>query len=270
MHRAPSAASPSFRTGYAGTVVITPVDRLSRLSSDALLTALGIPGPEGSIYELALTHRSHAFEQGESVHNERLEFLGDAVLGLIVTTLAYERFPDMTEGELARLRASVVNTQALADLARECGLGEHIRLGRGEEASGGKDKASLLANTFEAVIGAAYLDRGMAGLTEVIAPTLLDRLENTVAQGGGHDSKTELQEVVVRDFNTRPVYRVASSGPDHDKRFTAHVYIDDELYGAGTGRSKKEAEQESAREALDRLSAEPQPVIEGARDARAS
>jgi ribonuclease-3 len=228
---------------------------LSRRNSPAPeLRALGIPPPLGSIYELALTHRSYAFERGEPVaHNERLEFLGDAVLGLIVTDLIFRTHPEMAEGEMARLRASVVNTLALAELARSLELGDHILLGRGEEISGGRDKSSLLADTFEALVGATYLDRGLEELARVLTPVFAGLVDEALAAGGGHDAKTALQEIVVRARGDRPSYRVASSGPDHDKRFSARVYLNNQLYGAGAGRSKKEAEQNAAREALERL-----------------
>jgi ribonuclease III len=179
-----------------------------------------------------------------------------------VTDLIYRTYPELAEGEMARLRASVVNTAALADLARSIDLGPHILLGKGEEGSGGRDKSSLLANTLEAVVGAVYLDRGLAALADAICPLFQARLAAVVETGARFDSKTALQEVVVRGSGELPSYRVAASGPDHDRRFTAHVYVASELYGAGTGRSKKEAEQQAAREALER--------IEGGRGARAS
>jgi ribonuclease III len=235
------------------------------------LGALGVPPEGGAIYVLALTHRSYAFEQPEPLdHNERLEFLGDAILGAAVTNLIFTRYPDLTEGEMARLRASVVNTHALADLARAVDLGGHIRLGKGEESSGGRDKSSLLADTLEALIGAVYVDRGMAVVTDILEALFEDRVRERVESGGRYDAKTALQEVVVRDHGGFPSYRVASSGPDHDKHFTAHVYVDSELFGVGEGRSKKEAEQNAAREALERLDAPERMNAEGGRDARAS
>jgi ribonuclease III len=222
-----------------------------------------VPPERGPLYDLALTHRSYAFEHEEiGNHNERLEFLGDAILGAVVTDMIFRGYPELAEGELARLRASVVNTAALADLARSIELGPHILLGKGEEGSGGREKASLLANTLEAIVGAVYLDRGLAAVTDAIALLFEARLAAVVETGARFDSKTALQEVVVRDSGELPSYRVASSGPDHDRRFTAHVYVESELYGAGTGRSKKEAEQHAAREALER--------IEAGRGARAS
>jgi ribonuclease-3 len=227
---------------------------LSRRSKpSAGLEALGVPAAPGSLFELALTHRSFAFEQGRGEHNERLEFLGDAILGAVVTDLIYRSYPQLAEGEMARLRASVVNTGALAALGRALGLGAHIRLGKGEETSGGRDKSSLLADTLEALIGAAYIERGIGPVAAFVEALFAPAIDAVVAAGGGHDPKTALQERVVRMRGGRPSYRVASSGPDHDKRFTAHVYVDEELYGAGSGRSKKEAEQEAARQALDRI-----------------
>lgn len=222
----------------------------------AALKGLGLPAEPGSLYELALTHRSHAFEQPEATaHNERLEFLGDAILEAIVTDLIYRRYPDLPEGQMARLRAAVVNMNALADLAAELGLGDHIMLGRGEEASGGRAKTSLLADTFEALVGAAYVDRGLEAVSRTLTPLFESRLARA-REERGHDTKGALQEAVARDRLGRPTYRVASTGPDHDKRFLAHVYVDEELYGVGAGKSKREAELAAAREALVRFDGE--------------
>ncbi len=225
-----------------------------------------MPASGGATFDLALTHRSFAFEQPDDVeHNERLEFLGDAILGAVVTDLIYLSHPELSEGEMARLRASVVNTQALAELAREHGIGDHLRLGKGEDVSGGRDKSSLLADTLEAIIGAVYLERGLDELRRYLDPILSARLENALAAEHRYDSKTALQEIVVRETSELPLYRVAASGPDHDRRYSAHVYVGADLYGTGTGRSKKEAEQAAAREALARFGHEG---VEG--DARAS
>jgi ribonuclease-3 len=252
---------------------------LSRPSSSLSgLDALGVPAQPGSLYELALTHRSYAFENGHHEHNERLEFLGDAVLGVVVTDLVYHDYPQLAEGEMARLRASAVNTGALAELARELELGRHIRLGKGEEASGGKNKPSLLADTLEALIGALYLDRGLDAVAAVIVPRFRKLLAAVMEAGGGHDPKTALQELSVRSRSVRPTYRVTSSGPDHDKRFVAEVFVAHELVGAGSGRSKKQAEQGAAREALAHLSertleslaSAPAASSEESSDARAS
>lgn len=238
-----------------------------------------MPVQGGPLYELAVTHRSFAFEQPVPIeHNERLEFLGDAILEAVVTDLIFTSYPDLAEGEMARLRASVVNTQALADAARAVGLGDHIKLGKGEEASGGRNKDSLLADTFEAIIGAVYADQGMPAVRNALIPIFRERLTRSIESGDRYDAKTALQEIVVRDTGGVPAYRVAAMGPDHDKRFTADVYVDDNLMGSGSGRSKKEAEYNAAREALGRLEGDPEAASqtppettqEGGPDARAS
>ena len=180
-----------------------------------------------------------------------------------MTALIYERYPSLSEGEMARLRASVVNTEALADAARQLGLGEHILLGKGEEASGGRDKSSLLADSFEAIVGAVYLDRGLPEVEGALRPLFDARILESMGSGR-YDSKTALQELVVRVTGELPHYRIASSGPDHEKRFEAHVFVNAEKYGTGVGRNKKEAEQNAARAALERFQEE------GGSDARAS
>lgn len=260
----PSVANPSCRTACAPIVAITQADRPSRLNRESGLEVLGIPPGGGPLYEVALTHRSHAFEhpvpgQAPAIHNERLEFLGDAILGAVVTTLLYQDYPELPEGDMARLRASVVNTHALAELARDLGIGDHLRLGRGEEATGGRGKPSLLANTFEALVGALYLDRGMRHVTSVLRPMFAAKLSDCVAVGERYDAKNALQEVAVRDFARVPTYRMTASGPDHSKSFVAEVVVGENLVGAGRGRSKKEAEQNAARAALKRLTAAVEP-----------
>ena len=236
------------------------------------LEALGVPPEGGALYETALTHRSFAFEQTEEVqHNERLEFLGDAILGAVVTDLIFRTKPDLAEGDLARLRASLVNTHALADVARSLGLGAHMRLGRGEQASGGEEKSSLLADTFEAVVGAVYLDRGIDAVRKSLEPIFLEGIERASATNERYDAKNALQEEVVRSTGSAPTYTIDSSGPDHNKRFTAEVLVDGRPFGAGTGRSKKEAEHNAARAALSRIEEEGRPGSEGGTaDARAS
>jgi ribonuclease III len=241
------------------------------ISETSGLELLGVPSAGGAIYDLALTHRSFAFEQATPVpHNERLEFLGDAVLGVVVTRLIFDSYPDLSEGEMARLRASVVNTGALADVARRIGLGDHIRLGKGEESSGGRDKDSLLADTLEAVVGAVYLDRGIDAIEGALLPLFVDQVDERVTGGARYDAKTALQEISVRDHGSFPSYRVESSGPDHDKRFEAWVYVKEELCGRGRGRSKKEAEQNAAREALAWLDRSSGPGSDRGSDAFAS
>jgi ribonuclease-3 len=214
-----------------------------------------------------MTHRSYAFENETFEHNERLEFLGDAILGAVVTDLIYTTYPDLTEGQMARVRASVVNTHALAEVAEELDLGAQMRLGKGEESSGGRNKTKLLANSFEAVVGAVYLDRGIDEVTKQLLPLFTERIEASATASARYDAKTALQEVAVRDRGELPSYRVSSSGPDHEKAFVANVYVNDELYGTGAGRSKKEAEQKAATEALEHFADKAE---EGDGDGRAS
>jgi ribonuclease-3 len=232
--------------------------RLSKPSSAGLgLRALGVPEEGGELYEVALTHRSFAFEQaGKVAHNERLELVGDAILGLVVADLIYRSHPEMAEGEIARLRSSVVDKPALAEVARRLGLGAHIKLGKGEEASGGRQKNSLLADTLEAVIGAVYIERGFEEVARALTPIFSERLTAATGDPEPYDAKTALQELVVAAYGELPSYRVASSGPDHDKTFTATVFVEGEDAGAGSGKSKKEAEQNAARAALLRLNGE--------------
>jgi ribonuclease III len=202
-----------------------------------------------STLELALTHRSWAFEQGGQPTNERLEFLGDAVLGLVVTDEIYSSHPDEQEGRLAKLRAAAVRAESLAQVARGLSLGRYIRLGRGEAASGGADKDSILADALEAVIGAVYVDQGFATAYDLVERLFADRLIEVAASHAALDFKTSLQELAAARFEVLPRYEVTDTGPDHAKTFTATVAIDGTLAGRGEGRSKKEAEQRAAREA---------------------
>ncbi|MEX2276034.1 MAG: ribonuclease III [Actinomycetota bacterium] len=214
---------------------------------------LGIAFRDAALREAALSHRSYAFEQGRDVTNERLEFLGDAVLGLVVTDLAFTRFPDLSEGQLAKLRAAIVNMQSLAEVARELELGSVLLLGRGEELSGGRDKASILADGLEAVLGAVYLDRGLTAARELIERLFWPRMEAYARGEGARDYKTILQELASQDLRELPEYQLTDSGPDHEKEFTAVVYLAGTPWGSGRGRSKKEAEQQAAREAFEKL-----------------
>jgi ribonuclease-3 len=218
-----------------------------------LESALGIRFRSREQLDAALVHRSFAFEQGLLGTNERLEFLGDAVLGLVVTDLVYRTFPDRSEGELAKLRAAMVNMAMLADVAKELGLGSELRLGRGEELSGGRGKASILADALEAVFGAIFLDQGIGNAHATIERLFRPRIEAYVRGEGERDYKTILQELAAQDLGKLPEYRVSERGPDHEKEFTATVYLSGRELGRGTGRSKKEAEQHAAREAFDRL-----------------
>ncbi|MGH3395209.1 MAG: ribonuclease III [Streptosporangiaceae bacterium] len=219
-----------------------------------MLAAIQVPlGSE--LLERALMHRSFAYENGGLPTNERLEFLGDSVLGLIVTDTLFRQYPDLPEGQLAKLRAAVVNMRALAGVARGLKLGEYVRLGKGEEGTGGRDKSSILADTLEAVIGAVYLDQGLD-----VADGLVHRLFDPVIArsarlGAGLDWKTSLQELTAAEVLGVPEYHVDESGPDHQKSFRATVRIGSQTYGEGEGRSKKEAEQQAAEAAWTAISA---------------
>jgi len=220
---------------------------------DALDRALGVRFRDAALRETALTHRSYAFEQDLGVNNERLEFLGDSVLGLVVTDLAFRTYPELPEGQLAKLRAAIVNMQALADVARGLGIGSLILLGKGEEQSGGHDKASILADALEAIFGAVYLDAGLDVARELIERLFRPRMEAYVRGEGDRDFKTLLQELASQRQQTLPVYEVHERGPDHQKEFTAVVSVAGERLGRGGGRTKKEAEQQAAREAFQEL-----------------
>jgi len=203
-----------------------------------------------------LIHSSYANEAKEKniVHNERLEFLGDAVLELASSTYLYMQFPQMPEGQLTKTRASIVCSTSLAELARTLHLGDYLLLGHGEEMSGGRDRQTNLEDVFEAVIGAIYLDQGWEAAKDYVVHQLMP-LFAKVEQGGIlKDYKTILQEVVYQEAQQTVSYElVSTSGPDHDKTFTFNVLITGKVMGTGTGRSKKEAEQKAARQALEKL-----------------
>lgn len=217
--------------------------------------ALGIRFGNDDIYVRALTHRSYAYENGGLPTNERLEFLGDAVLGVVITDLIYRAFPLLPEGQLAKLRAATVNMNVLADVARELGVGEAVRLGRGEELSGGRDKSSILADTLEALIGAIYLNKGLPRTAALIHRLFEQRVREAAGRGAALDYKTSLQELAASSLGGMPSYAIEEEGPDHAKRFTATVSVGGVAYGSGQGRSKKEAEQHAAREAFEALAA---------------
>jgi ribonuclease III len=229
----------------------------------ALGRVLGVRFHDVSLLETALTHRSFAFENGLPVNNERLEFLGDAVLGIVVTDMAFREFPDKPEGELAKLRAAIVNMDALADVARDLGVGRFVLLGKGEETSGGRNKSSILADALEAVLGAIYLDHGLDAATDLIVRVFRPRMIEYEGGKGPRDYKTILQELASSEMHALPDYRISERGPDHEKEFTATVHLAGERWGSGIGRSKKEAEQQAAHEAYLRLT-ERTAVPEGA------
>lgn len=229
----------------------------------ALERVLGVRFKDPSLRQMALTHRSYAFEHETQLNNERLEFLGDAVLGIVVTDVAFREFPEMPEGELAKLRAAIVNMGALADVARDLGIGRFVLLGKGEEGSGGRDKSSILADALEALLGAIYLDRGLDAVRKLIVRVFRPRMIAYVRGEGGRDYKTILQELASADLRSLPEYRISERGPDHQKEFTATVLVGGRELGRGEGSTKKEAEQKAAEAAWRVLSAESETPSKG-------
>ncbi len=218
-----------------------------------LIKSLPIKNPD--LLEEALTHRSYLNEnQTVKTHNERLEFLGDAVLELVVSEFLYHKFPDKPEGELTAYRAALVRTTTLASLALKLKLGEHLRLSKGEEFTGGRTNISLLANTFEAVIGAIYLDTGYDTAKKFIEKHLLPQIDEIIKQKLFKDYKSTLQEAVQSQGSLSPEYQVVSeSGPDHDKNFTIRVLVNNSEVAQGQGKSKQAAQQAAAQRALEIL-----------------
>jgi ribonuclease-3 len=220
--------------------------------ADSLTQVLGVSiDPE--LLELALTHRSYAYEHGGLAHNERLEFLGDSILGQAVTVMLYSENPTLDEGELAKRRASLVSSVALAEVARSIGVGAYIRLGRGEELTGGRDKSSILADTVEAIIGAAYLSLGGEKATALVLRLIVPLMDNPERFGAAMDPKTSLQELAARLGRGLPSYQVTDSGPDHSKRFHATVLLGRVEIATGDGSSKKQAEMAAALDAWTQL-----------------
>ncbi len=221
-------------------------------AADALISRLGVQ-VDPDLLVLALTHRSFAYEAGGLPTNERLEFLGDSVLGIVVTDRLYHAHPDLPEGELAKMRAACVSQRALAVVAREIGLGPCILLGKGERATGGNDKDSILCDAFEAILGAIYLTHGMDAARDVVLRLLGPSLKAAATSGVALDWKTSLQEACAERGLGSPVYHVTGEGPDHARVFTATVLIAGDPLGSGTGTAKKHAEQDAAAEAYAAL-----------------
>jgi ribonuclease-3 len=222
-----------------------------------LTDSLGIT-LDAELLKRALTHRSYAYEHGGLPHNERLEFLGDAVLGIVITDTLYRAHPELSEGRLAKLRASVVNMRALASVARQIGgvgLGAYLYLGRGEEGTGGRNKPSILADALEALFGAIYVDHDLTVASRVIHDLFDDMLDDVATGGAGLDWKTSLQELTAERGLGVPEYVMSSTGPDHEKTFTARAQVAGELFTSSTGRSKKEAEQLAAETAWRAITA---------------
>jgi len=222
-------------------------------SAEQLLDTLGVH-LDAELLVLALTHRSFAHENGGLPTNERLEFLGDSVLGLVVTEHLFRANPDVAEGELAKMRAATVSQRALASVARELGLGRFVLLGKGEQTTGGADKDSILSDTLEAVFGAVYLSHGLEVARELVMRLVGPTLESAARLGAGLDWKTSLQELTSRLGLGTPVYEVEGVGPDHDRTFTARILVEGVERGTGTGTAKKIAEQVAAQAAFEALS----------------
>ncbi len=226
-------------------------DKLKKLEG-----LLGYRFKKRELLNRAITHKSFANENkmAPEEHNERLEFLGDAVLELTVSELLINKYPTFSEGKLSKLRAAIVNEKQLASMARDFRLGEFLLLGKGEEQTRGREKDSLLADAFEAVLGAIYQDRGFSKVIDFVHKHYENLLGDQSPEAFFKDYKTDLQEKSQEAFHAVPRYRlVKESGPDHDKTFDIELYIKQELMGRGTGRNKKEAEQQAAKEALERL-----------------
>jgi len=230
----------------SGAPASSDVDARLQLALDYTFT-------DAALLDQALTHRSFCSEHAVETSNERLEFLGDSVLGFVVTTFVYGEYPELPEGELAKLRATVVSAETLAEVANEIDLGAALRLGKGEDSSGGRAKPSILADAMEAVIAAVYLDGGLEVAGRVVLASLETRIREQATGPGGGDYKTRLQELAARRVDQLPRYQVRHEGPDHNKRFFATVLLGGVPYGDGEGRSKKAAEQAAARIAWERL-----------------
>lgn len=222
----------------------------------SLTDSLGIAiGDE--LLELAFTHRSFAYENGGMPTNERLEFLGDSVLGLLITEELYARFPDLDESKLSPIRSGVVNTRALANIARELKIAEFLRIGKGEESTGGRDKNSILADALEAVVGAIYLQHGFTTTAKIVLGWFIDDILEASTAGASLDAKTALQEIAAAKNLTPPEYEISESGPDHNKSFTAVAVLSGEKFPVGAGKSKREAEQVAAKLAYDLINSRP-------------
>lgn len=221
---------------------------------EGLCRQLGMVMKDLHLLDMALTHTSYAYESKKNPrpqHNQRLEFLGDSVLSLVVSTHIYKTCPQMDEGELSKLRAFLVCEETLAQLATENHLGDHLLLGKGEINLDGEENPSILADAFESVLGAYYLDQGFAKVTELLGRLLINRIPELTADGIDRDYKTRLQEVVQKDGPVEIDYeQVSAEGPSHNRTFVMRVLVNQEERGRGRGRTKKEAEQRAAREAL--------------------
>lgn len=251
----PQCLSKNLKTNDESTMKRS-LDEHRRAELNQLMAYLGVEMKNFALLHQALTHTSYANEarHSGSLHNERLEFLGDAVLDLIISECLFKRFPEIAEGELTKFRANIVCEHTLAIKAAEAKLGHYLLLGKGEALSGGRERISILADTLEAVIGAVYLDLGFATVTKMVLRLLSKEISLVETGDTLKDYKTWLQEVAQRSPENRVVYElVQQTGPDHDKVFTMQVCLNDKPMGVGVGKSKKEAEQKAARAALEEL-----------------
>ena len=246
-------AAPAASTVLAPTAARSSETGPGPLNYEELRHALGDPELDAELLERALTHRSYAYEHGGLPTNERLEFLGDSVLGVVVTETLYTTHPDLSEGHLAKLRAAVVNARALADVGRAIGLGAYIKLGRGEDTTGGREKASILADGIEALIGAAFLAAGSEAAEAFVLRLIAPLADDPSRFGTSIDPKTSLQEIAAREAAAAPAYAVEAIGPDHARVFTATVTVGELATATGEGTSKKQAEIAAALAALGLL-----------------
>jgi ribonuclease-3 len=234
----------------------TTSDERLPVSDEQLAGRIGHEFAHAELLGQALSHRSWCSEHGGRDSNERLEYLGDAILGLVVAEHTFRTHPELSDGMLSKVRASVVNAHALAAVAADLGIPDHLRLGKGEDASGGRTKVSILADTMEAVIGAVYLDAGLDTARNLVLSLLGDRIAAAVGEPGESDHKSRLQEEAVRMGRGVPRYDIEGFGPDHARRYLATVYVAGQRLGMGEGRSKKDAEQVAAQVACESLEAE--------------
>jgi ribonuclease-3 len=219
------------------------------MSLDALGKSLGVE-IEPQLLELALTHRSYSYENGRGPNNERLEFLGDAILGFLVTSHIHDHFSDMDEGNLTKLKNAVVSAPALAQAASSINLGKYLLLGKGEIQTGGREKMNLLADTFEAVLGAAYVSKGLEAAKTIVDQHILPLLDSAEDLLLSADPKTTLLESMQQQGKAVPVYQTTHEGPDHDRTFFANLLIDGQVIASASGRSRKQAETNAAIKAL--------------------